>query len=40
MKAINIESIIKRLNSLSEEMKTKADKSDIFKLETDKAEKI
>jgi predicted nuclease with TOPRIM domain len=40
LKGINIESIIKRLNSLAEEVKTKADKTDIFKLESEKADKI
>jgi hypothetical protein len=40
MKGINIESILKRLNKLSEEMQNKAEKTDIFKLESEKAEKI
>jgi hypothetical protein len=40
MKGINIESIIKRLNQMGEEIKTKADKTDIFKLESEKADKI
>jgi hypothetical protein len=39
-KGLNIESILKRLNALSEELKSKADKTDIFKLESEKAEKI
>jgi hypothetical protein len=40
MKGINIESILKRLTKLSEEMQNKAEKTDIFKLESEKAEKI
>ena len=40
MKGINIEQIIKRLNQLSEELKQKADKGDIFKQKKEKAEKI
>jgi len=40
LKGINIEAIIKRLNHLSEELKSKADKSDIFKLESEKSDKI
>ena len=40
MKGINIESIIKRLNQMAEDIKSKADKTDIFKLESEKADKI
>lgn len=40
MKGINIEQIMKRLNQLAEELKSKADKGDIFRLENEKAEKI
>lgn len=40
LKGINIESILKRLNQLSEELKAKADKTDILRLESEKAEKI
>jgi hypothetical protein len=40
VKGINVEGIIKRINKLEEEMKTKAGKTDLFKLESEKADKI
>jgi len=40
LKGINLESMMKKLKSLEEEMSKKADKGEIMRLENDKAEKF
>ena len=40
LQKMNLDALLKRLKSMEDDLKMKADKTDIFKLESDKAEKL